>query len=266
MNHREADAEILKWATTQQPSYSSACYGSYGAPTIYAISTSLFAGANLTLSGPTSEVIVAPSLMRPISTMLTVAAYITTNSSGCYLMSLGRNATGSTGQFVFQLTTGGYLYFWDYSNGFGFNGADFSQRVNTNQRVHVAFVKNGLTGTFYINGIPTSTIYSFQPNTYTNNQFAVGKDLFNEAPPFVGTIESVYISDYALTDEDVKSLLVAQSSDFVSLSAMSLQKSTKRFVGLIVAGAVLFVFIVFIWWLRRGSSHDQKPLAEQENT
>jgi len=128
--------------------------------------------------------------------------WITTAKDG-FIMTLGRDSGHNSHNFVFSVSNG-YLSFWDYNNGYGFNTACQTQLVNTGARTHVAFAKSGSTGIYYINGNPTCTVTSSLSSTsYTNVALCVGKDCRNNNNFFTGKMDSIQIFSAQLSASQI---------------------------------------------------------------
>ncbi|NDB97043.1 MAG: LamG domain-containing protein [Verrucomicrobia bacterium] len=138
---------------------------------------------------------------NPASNQLTLSAWIKTSSSGKEVIAtMGRNSSSNEGEWVWGIS-GGRLYFWDYRGGYGFPDGAFTSTtsVNNGQWRHVAFVRNGLTGAFYIDGIYAGTTTASQNISYTNLDLVMGGDYRDSTLYWTGQLDDVSVSSAALT-------------------------------------------------------------------
>jgi len=108
-------------------------------------SSSAFQGSTGRILGKTG----ALAGFNPSSNQLSLSAWIKTTSSGSELIvSMGRSPSSFEGEWIWGISNG-QLYFWDYQGSNGFPATFTSTTsINNGQWRHVAFVRNGLTGTF----------------------------------------------------------------------------------------------------------------------
>lgn len=114
----------------------------------------------------------------PSSTM-TVSAWINTTINSGTIMTQNRTPSSFTNTYMFYIN-GGKLTFWDFDSvGFGYN-----QTGNTNNTTlplgtwcHVTFVKNGLNGTYYLNGNNDGSVVAARNITYGANDFYLGANV-----------------------------------------------------------------------------------------
>jgi len=141
-------------------------------------------------------------LSQSVDTELSISMFITTSHDHSYLTTLGRTADNKDGQFLFYIHYDGHLTFYDYDigNGYGFEyRTGFSEvRVDTGVRTHVGFVRNGMLGTFYVNGQPSGSFNAIKSITYRNEDLAIGYDPRYDAKYFDGKMEHVKIFNTAL--------------------------------------------------------------------
>lgn len=155
------------------------------------------------------------SLPRAINTTLTLSVWIDLTTSG-NLMSLGRSPTTYSNEMTFNLQ-GDLLTFSD-SDGSGVSG--FNNNVPTpiplNKRTHVAFVRDHLTGYFYLNGKPIGTITSTLSIYYNNVNFCIGADCRDFGPGNYahGTMDHVMVYGASLNASEVFQIYKAQLDAF----------------------------------------------------
>jgi len=149
---------------------------------------------------------------NPASNQLTLSAWIKTSSTGNELIvSMGRSSSSFEGEWIWGISSG-KLYFWDYQGGNGFPATFTSTAsVNNGQWRHVAFVRNGLTGTFYVDGIPAGSMTAAKNVSYANSVLALGGDYRDNNGFWTGSLDDLSISSTALTAAQVL-LLSADAS------------------------------------------------------
>jgi len=158
-------------------------------------------------------------------------------SSGIsYLAQIGRDSGQSNQEYMFGFNSSGQLYFWDYSNGYGYatvTSSAGSTLVTAGVWQYVGFVKNGGTATFYIGkagsigsvGTATGTDVS-----YTNTSFVVGYDFRDNNNFFKGYLGAIHyystnISSATVTDNYNATPRLSRQS----LSISSLGTSAKSY-------------------------------------
>jgi len=158
------------------------------------------------------------SLSQLLSSTFTIAMWVTTTtlSGKQFLVSYGRDSSNYVGEFEFYLDTAGRLNFMDYgSAGYGFGsssaGALSTSSVTSGTRTHVAFVRNGLQGTFYINGVSAGSVTSTRSVTYTNKSLCLGADIRDFASYFSGTMDLLKIFNVALTSSQISTVYASTS-------------------------------------------------------
>jgi len=126
-------------------------------------------------------------------------------SSMQYLVSYARDPTDFVGEFMLYIDASGRLGFTDYgSAGYGF-GASYpvselsTTAVSAGIRTYVAFVRNALVGTFYINGVAAGTVSAARSVTYKNRAFCVGANIRDLKNYFGGAMSNVQLFATALT-------------------------------------------------------------------
>mmetsp|Transcript_22194 Transcript_22194/g.22359 ORF Transcript_22194/g.22359 Transcript_22194/m.22359 type:complete len:222 (+) Transcript_22194:2-667(+) len=139
---------------------------------------------------------------------ISISMWITTTNTQQYLVSLARSWTNYNNQFAFYIHTDGRLTFFDYgdaSGGYGFEYmSGFSNvAVNTGERTHVGFIKDGTTGTFYINGQFAGQITASYSVNYQTKELSIGVDPYYDSKYFKGEIDHLDVFDKVLTAEDM---------------------------------------------------------------
>ena len=142
---------------------------------------------------------------NPASNQLSLSAWIKTTSAGNELIvSMGRSSSSFEGEWIWGISSG-KLYFWDYRTGYGFPDGTFTSTtsVNNGQWRHVAFVRNGLTGTFYVDGILAGSLTVTTNISYTNSDLVFGGDYRDGNKYWTGQLDDLSISSTALTPAQI---------------------------------------------------------------
>jgi len=126
------------------------------------------------------------------------------------LFSISRTPTDVTNGAVLLLNPAGgqggaNLCFGDYSTAYGFPTNSCSSVVlQPNTTYHVAFVKNGLNGTFYVNGQPAGIITAARDVHYDNDNVYLGMGYRDGNLRYNGYMDEVRIWNIARTQEEIK--------------------------------------------------------------
>ena len=144
----------------------------------------------------------------PQSTM-TISAWIKTGGTSlAYIVQNNRSPTSYQNEFIFMMGADGTITFWDYAtSAYGFATTQYSTRtVNNNTWKHVAFVKNGTSGRYYIDGVADASPTAAADVTYGSNDFVIGKNYRDNNAFFNGLIDEVRVYNRALSPDEVKRL------------------------------------------------------------
>ena len=163
-------------------------------------SSSAFQGSTGRILGKTG----ALNGFNPNSNQLSLSAWIKTSSSGKEVIAtMGRNLTNNDGEWIWGISSG-KLYFWDYRGGYGFVETSVSTTsVNNGQWRHVAFVRNELTGTFYVDGTPAGTVTAAANISYTNSDLVIGGDYRDGTLYWTGQLDDISVTSTALTPAQI---------------------------------------------------------------
>jgi len=129
------------------------------------------------------------------------------------LFSISRTKTDNLNEALLMLIPTGHgakLRFWDYSTTYGFfyGGFNLSTVVlQPNQTYHIAFVKNGLTGTYYVNGQPAGTVSAAVDVHYGNDNVYLGADFRDNAYYYNGYMHEVRIWNVARTQSQIQTYM-----------------------------------------------------------
>ena len=134
-------------------------------------------------------------------------------NSGAVLFSISRTKTDYTNEALLLLIPtgqGAKLRFWDYSTTYGFpeNSNNLSTIVlQPNQTYHIAFVKNGLTGTYYVNGQLAGTVSAAVDVHYGNDSVYLGSNFRDNNNYYNGYMDEVRIWNVARTQSDIQTYM-----------------------------------------------------------
>jgi len=134
-------------------------------------------------------------------------------NNGAVLFSISRTKTDYTNEALLMLIPtgqGAKLRFWDYSTTYGF--PDNSNNLSTvvlqpNQTYHIAFVKNGLTGTYYVNGQSAGTITAAVDVHYGNDSVYLGSNFRDNNLYYSGYMDEVRIWNTARTQTQIQTYM-----------------------------------------------------------
>ena len=210
----------------------------------------------LSFSGENSYAYI--SLPQALNSTFSFSAWITTkNSHPASIVSLGRSASSSSGEFVLEINRNGNLHFMDYSyssstKGSGFsvlggkvinsacndgegemiNRTDdyvylnfFTNNVDIVSRVHVAVSRNDFECSLYINGQPAGRGISTVSVSYQNEFLVFGVDYRNKSNYFTGTMSDISIYSQSLSDSEIISLYNSQVGSTGSVFSPTLSPS-----------------------------------------
>ena len=137
---------------------------------------------------------------------LTVCAWIKTSStSEQSILTQGRSPSNYSNVYNFKVKNN-KLQFWDYTGtAYGFNESQYSNTTVTDGNWHfVCFVKNGTSGTYYLDGNADGTPTAAINVSYVNNDFVIGRDYRDNVYPFIGLIDEVRIYSRALSASEIQ--------------------------------------------------------------
>jgi len=129
------------------------------------------------------------------------------------LFSISRTKTDNLNEALLMLIPTGHgakLRFWDYSTTYGFfyGGFNLSTIVlQPNQTYHIAFVKNGLTGTYYVNGQPAGTVSAAVDVHYGNDSVYLGSNFRDNNNYYNGYMDEVRIWNEARTQSEIQTYM-----------------------------------------------------------
>lgn len=167
-------------------------------------------GQGLLLDGSTGYVRMA-TFTGSASTM-TFCTWIKTSYAGAdqFILNINRNAGNIVNEGVLKIVTGtGVLRFWDYTGaayGFADGGSDGATNVADGKWHHVCFVKNGTSGTYYVDGVSDGNISALNNITYGSSDWIIGRDYRAGSASVRGTLDEVRIYNRALSASEVKQL------------------------------------------------------------
>ncbi len=158
----------------------------------------------------------------PASTM-TMCAWVRTSGNTEYIASINRNPTNITNEGIFQVDPAGKLLFWDYNgSSFGFDATTVGNTaLNNSVWHHACFVKNGTSGTYYLDGASDGTKTAALNITYGTSDFIVGANFRDSNSYFNGTIDDVRIYNRALSLAEIQALYRTPHTWSVGASAVA---------------------------------------------
>jgi autotransporter-associated beta strand protein len=141
---------------------------------------------------------------------LTIAAWIKTSSTDAVIAALNRTESSVNNSFQLYIDEAGNLAFSDWGTGAGFNAVS-TGAVADGDWHHVAFVKNGLNGSFFVDGQPAGTASAAADVSYGVARFVLGKNARDNNGFFTGLLDDVRLYDTDLGASDIE-LLFAQAA------------------------------------------------------
>ncbi len=139
------------------------------------------------------------------TTQWTISVWINSTKTDTIIGCFDRTPSNFNGEGLFGTSTSGTLSYWEYKNGYGLDFTGVA-KVTTGKRIHVAFVKNGGTGTFYVNGAPDKTATTTNTVSHGNKGFNVGSDARDKNLYFKGYMDNFNMYNYALTAAQVSDM------------------------------------------------------------
>ena len=150
---------------------------------------------------------------RSISSYMTISTWLITGKVNTTIVSLGRvpgDVHDQFPQFCFFIDRHGYLAFEDNQGKSGFKYRRKTTQTNIfiadNMWHHVAFVKNGTSGDFFIDGKKAGSIVASHDISYTNKIFCIAADCTdptNEKYFFDGMFDRMEVYNKSLSYDDI---------------------------------------------------------------
>lgn len=186
----------------------------YGAP-----KRTVSPGGNALVLDGVDDYLVLPTHMGE-ETDFTFAAWVYWNGGDLWqrILDFGNNTT----QYMFLTPASGdnTLRFAITTSGNGANEQKIeTTRLATGQWVHIAVTLNGNTGTLYVNGSPeaSNTAMTINPSDFQPAINYLGKSQWSADPLFDGMLDTVVIADYALSREEIATLITSgQPAQFIT--------------------------------------------------
>ena len=170
----------------------------YNSPTV--------SGNLITFNG-TNQYAIDTSNFSTTITNFTISMWVKPSSipSLCYLFSVNRSPSNSAYEGILQLSNG-KLNYWDYSIGsYGYPDGTYlsTNAITSGVWSYVSFVKNGTSGTYYINGVSNGSATASQNVTYGLTYFSIAGDTRDGVRYFPGQIGQVLMYSSALTSTQI---------------------------------------------------------------
>ncbi|MDD5433464.1 MAG: LamG domain-containing protein, partial [Candidatus Pacebacteria bacterium] len=139
------------------------------------------------------------------STNMTVSAWVKTSSiTKQFVVAQGRRPETIDGEYVYSIEADGTQLFWDYNTNYGYaNTGTSTTNVADGKWHHIAFVKSGVNGTYYLDGRVDGTKIAAANRSYIADDFVIGKDYRGDSAFFNGLIDDVRIYNYARTPAQI---------------------------------------------------------------
>jgi hypothetical protein len=176
-------------------------------------------GGSIVFDGTNDLIIKNPPFTGLPSSQLSVFIWIKFNSlSAVYyeLVSQGRTPSNYEGEWVLitnNVSSSVRLSFFDYNSGYGFNTVNGNTILVTNQWYYLGFIKNGTSGTFYVQGSQDGTSTGIN-KTYTDTGYVIGGGYRDSSHYLSGNLASTQIYNRALSAAEVAQNYNAQKSRF----------------------------------------------------
>ncbi len=165
-------------------------------------------GGSIVFDGTNDLIIKNPPFTGLPSSQLSVFIWIKFNDlSAVYyeLVSQGRTPSNYEGEWVLttkNVSSSIRLSFFDYNSGYGFNTVNGNTILVTNQWYHLGFIKNGTSGTFYVQGSQDGTSTGIN-KTYTDTGYVIGGGYRDSSHYLSGNIASTQIYNRALSTAEI---------------------------------------------------------------
>ncbi len=163
---------------------------------------------SIVFDGTNDLIIKNPPFTGLPSSQLSVFIWIKFNDlSAVYyeLVSQGRTPSNYEGEWVLttkNVSSSIRLSFFDYNSGYGFNTVNGNTILVTNQWYHLGFIKNGTSGTFYVQGSQDGTSTGIN-KTYTDTGYVIGGGYRDSSHYLSGNIASTQIYNRALSTAEI---------------------------------------------------------------
>jgi hypothetical protein len=142
------------------------------------------------------------------SSKLTLCAWIKTSSDGVIIQQ-GRSDSDANTEYIFKVISS-KLNFWDYEGSYGFKLDQYSNNIVSDDIWHyVCFVKDELSGVYYLDGVFDGNETALKDCSYSNNDFVLGKDYRDNNNFFNGVIDEVRIYNRSLSAEEIQILYMS---------------------------------------------------------
>ena len=166
-------------------------------------------GGSIVFDGVDDLIIKNPPFTGLPSSQLSVFIWVKFNSlSAVYyeLVSQGRTPSNYEGEWVLgtnNVSGSARLSFFDYNSGYGFNVVNGNTILVTNQWYYLGFIKNGTSGTFYVQGSQDGTPTGIN-KTYTDTGYVIGGGYRDSSYYLSGNLASTQIYNRALSATEVQ--------------------------------------------------------------
>ena len=165
-----------------------------------------------------------PGLHAAPDHQMTFAAWVKTSGVNGAIFALGRSAANNNGGQLLRIDANGRLSYADHNEVTGLGGTPSSVAVHSGSWRHIAFVKDGGNGTYYVDGQPAGTVTGADV-AHVANDFVLGRDPATGSDFFNGALDEVRLYTRALSAAEI--LEISADAQAVSLgdTATVLQSS-----------------------------------------
>lgn len=165
--------------------------------TLYGNGFTTTGGGAITFNG-SSTYLFRSSITGMTSSNWTAIYYFYVSSAGGVVMQLNRDGNLANNEFLLSLNG-----FWDYDAGYGYSGAAPSLAISSAGWYQVAFVKNGTTATWYLNGAANGTSSASKDAQYGSSSFCIGKDYRDNVGFLNGYLAFMMMYNYSMTASEI---------------------------------------------------------------
>ena len=155
-----------------------------------------------------------------LGSSFTISMWMIVLSFDVVIMTLGRTESSIGNGFLLSVDADGYVVFVDQETisgrrlsagvTYGFSGRSSCKLSVSETRQHLVFVKDGLTATFYINGMKCGTITSSTNILYDMQPLILGGDVLSQSNYLKGQIDNLVFYNMSFNAAEVD-LYLSQS-------------------------------------------------------
>jgi hypothetical protein len=202
--------------------------------------TGTSADDGLLFNGTSSDVTFTTSPSLSGTTNFTVGAWVRTTATTAGVIVQQRDATGSgyVGEYQLSVGASGTVSFYIYGSAYQFQ-LTTTTKVNDGKWHQITAMRNGSTGTIYIDGVSSATSTGTIQSLSGTIAVAIGEDIRTPGSYFNGTIDDVMIYNTAITASQLAAISTLTPTVATGASA-SPSTVTASTTALSVLGADLY--------------------------